>query len=71
MGSCNLRCFWKQLKIEDKETEEQKKIPLLRFYHVFNVAQCDGLKNIPAQIEIPLSAPTKPEEIVAFMPRRP
>jgi antirestriction protein ArdC len=39
---------------------------------VFSVAQCDGLKNIPAQVtESPLSAPTKPEEIVGFMPKRP
>ena len=36
--------FWKQMKIEDKESGEQQKIPLLRYYHVFNVAQCDGLK---------------------------
>lgn len=63
--------FWKQLEVEDEETGETDKIPMLRFYHVFNVAQCDGLKNIPAPVESPLSAPTKPEEIVAFMPKRP
>lgn len=64
--------FWKQLEVEDKKTGETEKIPLLRIYHVFNVAQCDGLKNIPAKAdETPLSAPTKPEEIVAFMPKRP
>jgi antirestriction protein ArdC len=63
--------FWKQLEVEDEETGETDKIPMLRFYHVFNVAQCDGLKNIPAPVETPLSAPTKPEEIVAFMPKRP
>jgi antirestriction protein ArdC len=63
--------FWKQLKIADAESDEEKKIPLLRIYHVFNVAQCDGLKNIPAPVETPLSAPTKPDEIVAFMPKRP
>ena len=63
--------FWKQLKIADKESEEEKKIPLLRIYYVFNIAQCVGLKNIPAPVETPLSAPTKPEEIIAFMPKRP
>lgn len=64
--------FWKQLQVEDKESAEEKKIPLLRIYHVFNTAQCEGLENIPfAAAETPLSAPTKPEEIVAFMPKRP
>lgn len=65
--------FWKQLEVEDKESGETEKIPMLRFYYVFNLAQCDGLKNIPAMppVEIPLNAPTKPEEIVAFMPKRP
>ena len=63
--------FWKQMKIADEESEAEKKIPLLRIYHVFNVAQCDGLKTIPTPVETLLSAPTKPEEIVAFMPKRP
>ena len=64
--------FWKQLEIEDRESHEIEKIPMLRFYYVFNTAQCDGLKDIPAPVvETPLSAPTKPEEIIAFMPQRP
>lgn len=33
--------FWKWLDKADKETGEQKRIPLLRGYTVFNVAQCD------------------------------
>ncbi|MGH7952670.1 MAG: zincin-like metallopeptidase domain-containing protein, partial [Limisphaerales bacterium] len=45
-------------------------IPLLRFYYVFNVAQCDGLKNVPTA-ETPADAPAKPEIIVATMPQRP
>lgn len=63
--------FWKQLAIEDKETGETGKIPLLRFYYVFNTAQCDGLKKIPVMVETPFNAPTKPDEIVTFMPKRP
>ena len=66
--------FWKQHEVEDKETGEKERIPMMRFYHVFNVAQVDGLKNIPAAVETPLNplaTPTKPEEIVAFMPKRP
>lgn len=36
--------FWKWLEVDDKKNPtRQKKIPMLRYYHVFNVAQCDGL----------------------------
>lgn len=36
--------FWKWLEIEDEETEEEKKIPLLRYYRVFEVgSQVEGL----------------------------
>lgn len=61
--------FWKQLKIEDEKTDEPKKIPLLRFYHVFNVAQCEGLALAP---EAPQSnVLSKPDEIVANMSEPP
>lgn len=64
--------FWKQIQIEEEDASEAKKVPLIRIYHVFNSAQCDGLKNVPAPVvETPLSAPNKPDEIVAFMPKRP
>lgn len=61
--------FWKRLELEDELTGEADKIPLLRFYYVFNVAQCDGLKNV--SVETPVNAPAKPEAIVATMPQRP
>jgi antirestriction protein ArdC len=35
--------FWKQLETKDKTTGEDKRIPMLRYYNVFNVAQCEGL----------------------------
>lgn len=35
--------FFNFLKKTDKKTGEVSKFPLLRFYTVFNVAQCDGL----------------------------
>ena len=40
--------FWKLLKHEDK-AEEEKVIPLLRYYNVFNISQIDGIdaKKIP------------------------
>jgi antirestriction protein ArdC len=61
--------FWKQMKVADKESGEAKKIPLLRIYHVFNAAQCDGLKDAgPVTREI---VSVKPAEIVANMPQPP
>lgn len=40
--------FWKLLKSEE-ETDEEKVVPLLRYYHVFNISQIDGIqeKRIP------------------------
>jgi len=60
--------FWKRMKSEDEESDEPRKAPLLRLYHVFNVAQCEGLKDTPGEIQMPV---TKPAEIVAVMPQPP
>ena len=60
--------FWKRMKNEDEESDEPKKAPLLRLYHVFNAAQCEGLKDAPEEIPMPV---TKPAEIVAKMPQPP
>lgn len=62
--------FWKLREIEDEQTGDADKIPLLRFYYVFNVAQCDGLKNVPTPTA-ETNAPAEPEAIVAAMPQRP
>ena len=62
--------FWKRMKNEDTESDEPKKAPLLRLYHVFNVAQCEGLKETSA-VENGSFASTKPAEIVAKMPQPP
>lgn len=61
--------FWKQFQVEDEESGEAKKIPLLRIYHVFNAAQCDGLKDAPPVKEEIITV--KPAEIVAGMPQPP
>lgn len=38
--------FWKWLEKKDEETGESEKIPLLRYYKVFNIAtQCEGLES--------------------------
>jgi antirestriction protein ArdC len=63
--------FWKRMEIEDKESSQPQKRPLLRLYHVFNIAQCDGLKEAPAAVENGSFGGAKPAEIVAKMPQPP
>jgi antirestriction protein ArdC len=66
--------LWKKIQREDETTEEKRTVLLLRYWSVFNVAQCDGLGNhIPAPeltvaSEEPIAAATK---IVEQMPHRP
>jgi antirestriction protein ArdC len=36
--------YFKKLEAEDKVTGEKKEIPLLRYFSVFNVEQCDGIE---------------------------
>jgi len=62
--------FWKQMEITDKKSGEVEKMPLLRMYYVFNVAQCEGLKNIPAE-DTSAFVSTEAAEIVASMPQSP
>jgi antirestriction protein ArdC len=64
--------FWKRLTVEDKESGEKEDIPLLRFYHLFNTSQCEGLGEAAVTAAATAdNASTKPEEIVAGMPQRP
>ena len=35
--------FWKWLEEEDEETGETKQIPLLRYYNVWHISQCEGI----------------------------
>jgi antirestriction protein ArdC len=62
--------FWKPMEVTDKESGEMEKIPFLRLYHVFNVAQCEGLKNMPTTDETAFAVRI-PAEIVAGMPQPP
>ena len=36
--------FWKWIEQEDEETGGKKEIPFLRYYNVFHIDQCEGLK---------------------------
>jgi len=62
--------FWKPMKLVDTKSGEEKDIPLLRLYHVFNVAQCDNLKASPESEETD-ALPMLPDEMIANMPNRP
>ncbi len=35
--------FWKQYETTDKQTGQPIKVPVLRYFNVFNVQQCDGI----------------------------
>jgi antirestriction protein ArdC len=64
--------FWKRLKVREKDSTDEREIPLLRYYHVFNLAQCEGLKNgHPLAPDSAVPLPSKPEDIVATMPQKP
>ncbi len=63
--------FWKQLRVEDEKSGEvEKRIPLLRLYRVFNVSQCEGLRNVPVADESAFAI-TQAAAIVANMPQAP
>ena len=36
--------FWKFIEQEDEETHEKKQVPFLRYFNVFHIDQCEGLK---------------------------
>ena len=66
--------FWKPLEVEDEQSDEERTIPLLRYYHVFNTAQCDGLGDTPSvarSAAAPETLCAKPEAIVTSMPHPP
>ncbi|MBR3017058.1 MAG: DUF1738 domain-containing protein [Clostridia bacterium] len=51
--------FWKWLEEEDEETGETKQIPLLRYYNVFHIDQCEGIRAKHPQT---LTKPASPNE---------
>ena len=51
--------FWTWLEREDEETGEIKNIPFLRYYNVFHIDQCEGLKAKHAE---PLPQAVNPDQ---------
>jgi antirestriction protein ArdC len=68
--SCSV-IFGKRQESEDQITGEKSHYTVLRLYSVFNVAQCEGLKKVPAPVENLATTNATAEEIVALMPKRP
>jgi antirestriction protein ArdC len=46
--------FWKQHLVDDEKTGKPKTIPVLRYFNVFNVAQCEGIKAPDAATYTPI-----------------
>src|SRR6266566_2435831 len=65
--------FWKWLDVADaSEAAGKRRVPMLRYYSVFNVAQCEGV-TAPAieGADRPHNPIETAEQIVAAMPKRP
>ena len=65
--------FWTQLTVKGKDDDEKpKKIPLLRYYRVFNFEQTEDVPAIEDQRKGPPVSPINAAEmIVEGMPNRP
>ncbi|MGD9729929.1 MAG: ArdC family protein [Nitrospira sp.] len=73
----SIAVFWKHLEVTDEQDAQDGRrrcIPLLRYYHVFNAEQCEGL-NLPVLMDdwnVELTARIeKAEEVVMSMPNPP
>ena len=63
--------FWKWIDKEDEETGEVKQIPFLRYYNVFHVDQCEGIKaRFAAQLPHSADADATAEAIIADYVKR-
>lgn len=63
--------FWKILRSKDEATGKDRAIPLLRYYRVFNVAQCDDIRLAPLPEPEPFDSIERAEYIIDGMPNAP
>ena len=70
----HIAVFWKMLDVPDRDrdgNETVKQVPMLRYYNVFNVEQCEGIE-YPHTIKKHVHEPvTACESIINNMPNRP
>lgn len=52
--------FWKQYATEDKETGQERTLPVLRHYVAFNAEQCDGIDAPDLQADEAVVEPPQP-----------
>ena len=63
--------FWKWIDKEDEETHEITQIPFLKYYNVFHIDQCEGIKAKHMQTNPnPTSADETAENIIAAYVKR-
>ncbi len=62
--------FWKWLDVE-RDEGEAKQIPLLRYYTVFNLEQCTGIKTPVMTEKGPFTPIEFCEKVIGNMPQRP
>ncbi len=69
----NIIVFWKWIEKENKETGENEKTPLPRYYRVFNIEQCTDIpkEKLPPTIERKNDPIQTCEEIIQHMPKHP
>jgi len=67
--------FWKILDkkpVTEELSDATGKIPLLRYYNLFNLEQCEGIATPPTEETVNTFTPIeKAEQIIANMPNRP
>ena len=59
--------FYKQIKVEDEDTGEEKEIPVIKPHPVFNLSQCEGLDHLlktPDEREQTFQDETTAEELI-------
>ena len=66
--------FWNWKDVTDEDSKETKQVPFLRYYMVFNVAQCEGIpeNQFPAPEVLTKKGTIEAcEKIIESMPKRP
>lgn len=63
--------FWKWLDKEDEETHEIKQVPFLRYYNVFHIDQCEGIRaKFAAQLPQTAAPDAAAESVIADYVKR-